>query len=80
MHLSQWNPFDKLSTRLDNELDINLKLSINFVLYVIILPLSRFFLTGTEKVIYFFLCLLLNIQADLQTHLLPFWLWSDNHM
>ena len=38
---------------LDNELDINLKLSINFILYVIVLPLSRSFLIGTEKVMYF---------------------------
>ena len=44
---------DKLSTRLDNEVDINLKLSINFNLYVIVLPLSSSLLIGTEKVIYF---------------------------
>ena len=53
MHLLQWNPSDKLSTRLDSEVDINLKLSINFSLYVIVLPLSSSFLIGTEKVIYF---------------------------
>ena len=40
-------------TRFDNETDINLKLSINFSLYVIVLPLSSSFLTGTEKEIYF---------------------------
>ena len=45
---------DKLLTRLDNEADINLKLSINFNLYVIVLPLSSALLSGTEKVIYFF--------------------------
>ena len=39
--------------RLDSEVDINLKLSINFSLYVIVLPLSSSFLIGTEKVIYF---------------------------
>ena len=54
MHLLQWNPSDKLSTRLDSEVDINLKLSINFSLYEIILLLSSSFLIGTEKVIYFF--------------------------
>ena len=43
---------DKLSTSFGNEADINLKLSINFSLYVIVLPLSSF-LIGTEKVIYF---------------------------
>ena len=53
MNLLQWNPSDKLSTRLDSEVDINLKLSINFSLYVIVLLLSSSFLIGTEKVIYF---------------------------
>ena len=37
----------------DNEADINLKLSINLSLRVIVLPSSHFFLIGTEKVIYF---------------------------
>ena len=60
MHLSLWNPSDKLSTGLYNELDINLKLSIDFILYdtfvILSLALSFFvigFLVGTEKVIYF---------------------------
>ena len=46
---------DKLSTRFDNLLDINLQVSINFILYVIVSPLSlsRSFLIGTEKLIYF---------------------------
>ena len=44
---------DKLSTRSDNLLGMNLQLSINFILYVIVLPLSCSFLIGTEKVIYF---------------------------
>ena len=44
---------DKLSTRFDNEDDINLKLSINFIFYVFILPLSSSFLNGTEKVTHF---------------------------
>ena len=44
---------DKLSTRLDSDVDMNLKLSMNFSLYVIVLPLSSFLLIGTEKVIYF---------------------------
>ena len=43
----------KLSTRVDNDLHINLKLSINFILYAIDSPLSSCFLIGTEKVIYF---------------------------
>ena len=43
---------DVLSTRFDNESDINLKLSINLSLYVIVL-LSHSFLIGTEKVIDF---------------------------
>ena len=45
---------DKLSTRSDNLLCMNLQLSINFILYVIVLSLSCSFLIGTEKVIYFF--------------------------
>ena len=43
-----------LSTKFDNEVDINLKLSINLILYVICLPLLSCFLIGTEKVLYFF--------------------------
>ena len=42
-----------LLTSSDNEVGINLKLSINLSLYVIVLPLSHSFLIGTEKVIYF---------------------------
>ena len=44
---------DKLSTRSDNLLCMNLKVSINFNLYVTVLSLSCSFLTGTEKLIYF---------------------------
>ena len=63
MHLSLWSPYQhyqpyyqpyqSLSTRLDNLHDINLKHSINFILYVIVLPLSSSFLIGTEKFLYF---------------------------
>ena len=44
---------DTLSKSSDNEVNINLKLSINFRLCVIVLPLSHSFLIGTEKGIYF---------------------------
>ena len=44
---------EKLSTWSDNEAGINLKLSINLSLSVIVLLPSHFFLFGTEKVIYF---------------------------
>ena len=44
---------DKLSTCSDNEAGINLKLPINLSFYVIVLPLSHFFLIDTEKVIHF---------------------------
>ena len=47
-------------------LGINLKLSINFILYVIDLPLSSPFLIDTEKLIYF----PPNIQIALQILLL----------
>ena len=53
LHFLLWRPSDKLSRSLDNELDINLKLSISFNLYIIVLPFSSSFLIGTEKVIYF---------------------------
>ena len=53
MHPQLWSPSDYLSTRLDNELDRNLKVSINFILYLIDLPLSRNLLIGAEKVIHF---------------------------
>ena len=43
---------DVLSTSSDNEVGINLKLSILLSLYVVLL-LSHSFLIGTEKVIYF---------------------------
>ena len=50
---------DVLSTRFDNESEINLKLSINLSLYVIVflspLLLITSFLIGTEKVIYFYI-------------------------
>ena len=38
---------DKLSTSFDNEVDICLKLSLKFNFYVIVLPLSKYFLIGT---------------------------------
>ena len=44
---------DRLSTRLASDLSMNLQLSINFSLYVIVLPLSRSFLIGAERVMYF---------------------------
>ena len=51
LHFLLWRRSDKLSAKLDNEFDINLKLSTNFSLYLIVLSLSSSFLTGTEKVI-----------------------------
>ena len=58
MHLSRWSPSDKLSTRLDNELDVNLKLIDKFIDNKIYFVCDCFtiissFLIGTEKVIYF---------------------------
>ena len=44
---------DKLSTMSDNLLSENLKVSINFNLYEIVLSLSCSFLIGAEKLIYF---------------------------
>ena len=53
IHLSLLIISERLSARLDNEPDINLKLSINFILYVIVLLFSIFLFIGTENVIYF---------------------------
>ena len=55
MHVSQSLLLisDKVSTRSDNLYGINLQLSINFILQVIVLPLSCSFLIGLEKVKYF---------------------------
>ena len=44
---------DKFSAMFDNLLYMNLQVSINFILYVIVLSLSFSFLIGTEKVLYF---------------------------
>ena len=44
----------KLSTNFDNDVAMNLKLSMNFILYVISIFFdSILFLMGTEKVTYF---------------------------
>ena len=53
LHLSLWSPLARLSDRLDSELDINLTLLMNFILYGIALPFSFSFLTGTENLMYF---------------------------
>ena len=47
-------PSVKLSTNFDKDVDINLKLSTNFILYVISISLfSILYFIGTENVIYF---------------------------
>ena len=51
--LSLRSPAVRLSTRLDAEFDITLKLSINFNLYMLVLPFSSSLFIGTEEVIYF---------------------------
>ena len=52
VHLSVWSLSERLSTKFDNELDIDLKLSISFILSWINLRLSNSFSIGTEKIIY----------------------------
>ena len=37
LHLLLWSPSERLTTRVDDELYINLRLAINFILYVIVL-------------------------------------------
>ena len=51
--LSLRSPAVRLSTRLDAEFDITPKLSINFNLYMLVLPFSSYLFIGTEEVIYF---------------------------
>ena len=58
---------DILSTSSDNEVDINLKLSINFSLRVIVLPLSHSYLIGTEKMIYFSIFSLIQLSSPLNS-------------
>ena len=41
-HSYLWSPCPRLSTRLDNELYMNLTLSINFILHITVFPFSFF--------------------------------------
>ena len=58
---------DVLSTSSDNEVGINLKLSINLSLCVIVLPLSHSFLIVTEKVIYFSILSPIQLSSPLNS-------------
>ena len=58
---------DVLSTRFDNESGMNLKLSINLSLYVIVLLLPHSFLIGTEKVIYFSILSPIQLSSPLNS-------------
>ena len=60
-HLLLRSPSTNLSARLNSELDVNLKLSINLIFYVIVLSFSSSFCIGTEKVT--LLCFLPDIQT-----------------
>ena len=62
---------DALSTSSDNEVGINLKLSIKLSLYVIVLLLSHSFLIGTEKVIFFKIISPIQLSSP--------WVSYDNH-
>ena len=53
LHLLLWSILARLSAILDSELEVNLKLSINFSFYVIVLSFSSSFFIGTEKVMHF---------------------------
>ena len=61
---------DKYLTTFDSEVDINLKLSLKFSLYAIVLPLSSSSLIGTEKPICFSVFSPKHIQADHEVLLL----------
>ena len=70
---------DKLSARLHSESVINLKLSINFSLYVITLLLSSSFLIGTEKVMYFAVFFPKQSTLPLNSSI-NFLIINDNHI
>ena len=67
LHSSLLKIPDVLSTSFDHEVDINLKLSINLSLYVIVLLLSHSFLIGTEKVIYFSILSPIQLSSPLNS-------------
>ena len=53
LHLSLWNPLVRALAWLDNKLNIDLTLSMNFTVRVIDSPFSFSFLISTKKVMYF---------------------------
>ena len=59
LHLLLWSPSTRLSARLDSKLNMNLKLSINLILYVTALSFSALLVL---KRLCTFLCFLLSIQ------------------
>ena len=69
VHLSMRSPSERLLRRLDNELGINLMLSINLILYVIVLLFSCFSFILLKRLCTF-LCFLQDIQSVLQILLL----------
>ena len=51
--MTLWSFSARLSARLDGELNMNSTLSMNFLLYAIVLGFSFSFLIGNENVMYF---------------------------
>ena len=78
VHLSLRNPLVRLSVGLDSELTINLTLSINFILHVMVWPFSFFFVLLLRK-LYTFQCFLLRTETVLWTLLPNILWWNDNH-
>lgn len=65
LHLSLWSPSERLSARRDNELDINLTISVKFILYEIVFPFSFYFLIDTDNVWNFLVFSRRHVKSDL---------------
>ena len=69
LHFSLWSPSTRLSARLDSKLAINIKLSRNFISYVIVLWFSFFFFDRYRECSVF-LCEVLKLPFKLFRQLL----------
>ena len=64
LHLSPWGTLGRLSARLNIELSMSLILSVDFILYVSVLPHLFSFMIGTQMFCVF-LCFLLSAKIVL---------------
>ena len=78
LHLSPLDTLGRLSARLNIELSMSLILSVDFILYVSVLPHLFSFLIGTQMFCVF-LCFLLSAKIVLWTLPLTLFWWNGNH-